>query len=35
MFIESEKLPWQDTDPGVKRKITAYDDNLMIVVVSF
>jgi quercetin dioxygenase-like cupin family protein len=35
MFIESESILWEDTEPGVKRKITAYDDNLMMVVVSF
>jgi quercetin dioxygenase-like cupin family protein len=35
MFIESENILWEDTDPGVKRKIAAYDDKLMMVVVSF
>ena len=35
MFAESDIIPWEDTDPGVKRKIMAYDDKLMMVVVSF
>jgi quercetin dioxygenase-like cupin family protein len=35
MFTENENILWEDTDPGVKRKIMAYDDKLMMVVVSF
>jgi quercetin dioxygenase-like cupin family protein len=35
IFIEDELLPWEEVDPGVKRKIMAYDDNLMMVKVQF
>ncbi len=35
VFIENDNVPWQEVAPGVKRKIMAYDDNLMLVKVSF
>ena len=35
VFIENAALPWQDLGGGVKRKIMAYDDRLMLVKVAF
>jgi quercetin dioxygenase-like cupin family protein len=35
VFIENRDIPWQQTGEGVKRKIMAYDDNLMVVRVAF
>ena len=35
IFIEDTLVPWEDVYPGVKRKIMAYDDNLMVVKVQF
>ena len=35
IFIENDLLPWEEIDTGVKRKIMAYDDNLMMVKVQF
>ena len=34
-LVESEKIEWEDLGAGVKRKILAYDNNLMMVLVSF
>jgi quercetin dioxygenase-like cupin family protein len=34
-FIETQKLAWTEVGPGVRRKITAYDDSLMTVYVEF
>lgn len=34
-FIVAENIAWESTDPGVRRKILGYDDNLMMVVVRF
>ena len=34
-FIESDSIEWQIMAPGVKRKILAYDKNLMMVRVEF
>jgi len=34
-FIESSKLDWTEAAPGVRRKVTAYDDSLMTVYVEF
>jgi quercetin dioxygenase-like cupin family protein len=34
-FIEAAKLSWTEVAPGVRRKITAYDDSLMTVYVEF
>jgi len=34
-FIEDNELAWEETGPGVKRKIMAYDQNLMMVKVAF
>lgn len=35
IFIEDGFVPWEETDKGVKRKVMAYDDNLMMVKVHF
>ena len=35
LFIENRDIPWQQMDQGVKRKIMAYDDRLMVVKVAF
>lgn len=34
-FIEDSAIPWEEVGAGVKRKIMAYDDSLMVVRVSF
>ena len=34
-FINDADIPWDDLGGGLKRKIMAYDDNLMMVKVSF
>ncbi|MFT3827155.1 MAG: cupin domain-containing protein [Chitinophagaceae bacterium] len=35
VFIEDNDIPWEVVGEGVKRKIMAYDDRLMMVKVSF
>ncbi len=35
LFINDENLPWEAVGPGVRRKIMAYDANLMLVKVAF
>jgi len=35
VFIEDQDIPWQQMGQGVRRKIMAYDDKLMIVRVEF
>ena len=35
VFISNKDIAWEDTDRGVKRKIMAYDDKLMVVKVAF
>ncbi|MBS1754142.1 MAG: cupin domain-containing protein [Ferruginibacter sp.] len=35
VFIENDDIPWEKTGEGVKRKIMGYDNNLMVVKVSF
>ena len=35
VFIEDEQLPWQAVGEGVRRKIVAYDKQLMMVKVAF
>ncbi|HQV61260.1 MAG TPA: cupin domain-containing protein [Chitinophagaceae bacterium] len=35
VFIENAEIPWQEVDKGVKRKIMAYDERLMVVKVVF
>ena len=35
VFIENNEVPWEETGPGVKRKILAYDERLMVVKVTF
>ena len=35
VFIESSEVPWENNAPGMKRKIMAYDESLMLVRVEF
>lgn len=35
VFIEGNEIPWEDVDKGMRRKIMAYDDKLMLVRVEF
>jgi quercetin dioxygenase-like cupin family protein len=35
IFIENRDIPWEEVDKGMKRKIMAYDDKLMVVKVAF
>ncbi len=35
IFIEDDQVSWENIDKGVKRKIMAYDENLMVVKVQF
>ena len=35
VFIENADIPWQQMATGVKRKIMAYDESLMVVKVDF
>lgn len=35
IFIESADVPWEQMGKGVRRKIMAYDDKLMVVRVEF
>lgn len=35
VFIENADVPWEQMSEGVKRKIMAYDDKLMLVRVEF
>ncbi len=35
VFIENNDIPWEQVDAGVKRKIMAWDENLMLVKVLF
>ena len=35
VFIENKEIPWEEIDKGMKRKIMAYDDKLMVVKVEF
>jgi quercetin dioxygenase-like cupin family protein len=35
LFIENNDIPWEAVDQGMKRKIMAYDDKLMLVKVEF
>ena len=35
VFIENEIIEWEQVDTGLRRKIMAYDDSLMIVKVDF
>jgi len=34
-YIQDNDIPWEDLGCGLKRKIMAYDDNLMMVKVAF
>jgi quercetin dioxygenase-like cupin family protein len=35
VFIENNDVPWEQMAPGMKRKIMAYDERLMVVKVAF
>ena len=35
VFIENKDIPWEMVDKGLRRKIMAYDDKLMLVRVEF
>lgn len=35
IFIENNDIPWENVGEGVKRKIMAWDDKLMVVKVQF
>jgi quercetin dioxygenase-like cupin family protein len=35
VFVENESMEWEAVDKGVRRKIMAYDDRLMLVKVDF
>ena len=35
VFVRNEDIEWESTGEGVKRKIMAYDDKLMVVKVEF
>ncbi len=35
VFIENESIAWENVADGVRRKIMAYDENLMVVKVQF
>jgi quercetin dioxygenase-like cupin family protein len=35
VFFKNEDIAWEQVDTGVKRKIMAYDDKLMVVKVAF
>ena len=35
VFIKNDDISWEQVDAGVKRKIMAYDDKLMVVKVEF
>jgi quercetin dioxygenase-like cupin family protein len=35
VFVDNQDIPWEQMDTGVKRKIMAYDDKLMVVKVAF
>jgi quercetin dioxygenase-like cupin family protein len=35
LFIEGQETPWETVAPGMRRKIMAYDKNLMLVRVEF
>jgi quercetin dioxygenase-like cupin family protein len=35
VFISNDDIAWEQVAPGVKRKIMAYDDKLMLVKVAF
>ena len=35
LFIRSESIDWEDAAPGVRRKVTAFGDDLMSVYVEF
>lgn len=35
VFIDNNEVPWEEVDNGVRRKIMAYDEKLMLVRVEF
>jgi quercetin dioxygenase-like cupin family protein len=34
-FIENESMPWEEVENGIRRKVMAYDEKLMLVKVRF
>ncbi|TWW00789.1 cupin domain-containing protein [Chitinophaga pinensis] len=35
VFIEDKDIPWENPDPGIRRKVMAYNEHLMMVKVEF
>jgi len=35
VFIEDRDIPWENPDPGIRRKVMAYNEQLMMVKVEF
>lgn len=35
VFVENNEIPWEEVDKGMRRKIMAYDEKLMLVRVEF
>lgn len=35
VFVDNKDIPWEQVAPGMKRKIMAYDERLMVVKVEF
>jgi quercetin dioxygenase-like cupin family protein len=35
VFVDNKEVPWQEMGNGIKRKIMAYDDKVMLVKVAF
>jgi quercetin dioxygenase-like cupin family protein len=35
LFVENNDIAWEETAPGIKRKIMSYDERLMVVKVAF
>ena len=35
VFLENKEIAWEQTAPGMRRKVMAYDDRLMLVRVEF
>ena len=34
-FIENETIDWEDVETGIRRKVMAYDEKIMLVKVKF
>jgi quercetin dioxygenase-like cupin family protein len=35
VFIDNDAIPWETPEPGIRRKVMAYDQQLMLVKVEF